>query len=158
MTLSKIVGSPWKEGDIRLEVDKSFFVNYEKYGTLSIYFVKFSFSLRHTWAVMTKFYGEVNLFLIQHFLVLLVWFMLAASNAELRFLKQWKERERERESVYMYTWERVSRTEREVFCISTSKRTGALHTVRWLKSFFSALKQVFPSFSVTNGKKEKNTS
>ena len=32
---------------------------------------------------------------------------------------------------------------------------GAPHTVHWLKSFVSALKQVFSFFSVTNGKEER---
>ena len=32
---------------------------------------------------------------------------------------------------------------------------GAPHTVRWSKSFDFVLKQVFSSFSVTNGKKKE---
>ena len=32
---------------------------------------------------------------------------------------------------------------------------GAWQAIRWLKSFFSALKQVFPSFTITNGKKRR---
>ena len=35
------------------------------------------------------------------------------------------------------------------------QQMGALHAVCWLKSFFSFLKQVFSSFSVTNRKKRK---
>ena len=34
------------------------------------------------------------------------------------------------------------------------KQMGALHAVNWSKSFASVLKQVFSSFSVTNGKKK----
>ena len=33
------------------------------------------------------------------------------------------------------------------------QQTGALHAIGWSKSFFSALKQVFLSFSITNSGK-----
>ena len=40
------------------------------------------------------------------------------------------------------------------FVVYLDQRTGALHTVRWSKSFFSELKHIFLSFSVTNRKKK----
>ena len=35
------------------------------------------------------------------------------------------------------------------------QQTGARYVVCWSKSFVSALKQVFPSFYITNGKRQK---
>ena len=49
----------------------------------------------------------------------------------------------------------VEQTDKASPVVYFDQQTGVLHIVCWLKSFYLALKQVFPSFSVTNRKKKE---
>ena len=42
-----------------------------------------------------------------------------------------------------------------LFVTYFDQQTGALHAIGWYESFLGAFKQVFQSFSVTNGKKKR---